>query len=135
MSAAVVSPELDFAAACCLLSSGGPRLVPSFPTRRSSDLVCVQLDTGAVAIVANAQLPEPEGPEAGLRALGFGQLDRKSTRLNSSHMSSSYAVFCLKKKIVAVEDIGHTVRTVFDPHARGAGERGSVVHERCGRVA
>src|SRR5690242_21078326 len=25
-------------------------------------------------------------------------LDRKSTRLNSSHMSISYAVFCLKKK-------------------------------------
>src|SRR5690242_21217208 len=29
--------------------------------------------------------------------LGAG-LDRKSTRLNSSHMSISYAVFCLKKK-------------------------------------
>src|SRR5690242_21195186 len=27
-------------------------------------------------------------------------LDRKSTRLNSSHMSISYAVFCLKKKIL-----------------------------------
>src|SRR5690242_21674459 len=27
-----------------------------------------------------------------------GALDRKSTRLNSSHMSISYAVFCLKKK-------------------------------------
>src|SRR5690554_7379653 len=26
------------------------------------------------------------------------QLDRKSTRLNSSHVRSSYAVFCLKKK-------------------------------------
>src|SRR5690242_21578450 len=26
-------------------------------------------------------------------------LDRKSTRLNSSHMSISYAVFCLKKKM------------------------------------
>src|SRR5699024_12746256 len=26
------------------------------------------------------------------------QLDRKSTRLNSSHVSTSYAVFCLKKK-------------------------------------
>src|SRR5437868_13134957 len=26
------------------------------------------------------------------------QIDRKSTRLNSSHVSSSYAVFCLKKK-------------------------------------
>src|SRR5690242_11483305 len=28
----------------------------------------------------------------------FGVVDRKSTRLNSSHMSISYAVFCLKKK-------------------------------------
>src|SRR5690625_5600325 len=27
------------------------------------------------------------------------QLDRKSTRLNSSHVAISYAVFCLKKKI------------------------------------
>src|SRR5699024_12229427 len=27
-----------------------------------------------------------------------GLLDRKSTRLNSSHVSISYAVFCLKKK-------------------------------------
>src|SRR5690348_18183783 len=29
--------------------------------------------------------------------------DRKSTRLNSSHPSISYAVFCLKKKIKAIE--------------------------------
>src|SRR5690242_21259566 len=29
--------------------------------------------------------------------------DRKSTRLNSSHMSISYAVFCLKKKNEAVQ--------------------------------
>src|SRR5690242_20986980 len=28
--------------------------------------------------------------------------DRKSTRLNSSHMSNSYAVFCLKKKTGAI---------------------------------
>src|SRR5689334_24672136 len=28
----------------------------------------------------------------------LGQKDRKSTRLNSSHSSISYAVFCLKKK-------------------------------------
>src|SRR3712207_7713124 len=27
-----------------------------------------------------------------------GQIDRKSTRLNSSHANISYAVFCLKKK-------------------------------------
>src|SRR5437868_9897575 len=29
---------------------------------------------------------------------GDGRIDRKSTRLNSSHVSISYAVFCLKKK-------------------------------------
>src|SRR5207249_10758714 len=33
-----------------------------------------------------------------LRALSESDLDRKSTRLNSSHVSISYAVFCLKKK-------------------------------------
>src|SRR5207248_10304141 len=36
---------------------------------------------------------------AGLRAARENvQLDRKSTRLNSSHRTISYAVFCLKKK-------------------------------------
>src|SRR5207249_6135321 len=30
---------------------------------------------------------------------GLMSVDRKSTRLNSSHVSISYAVFCLKKKI------------------------------------
>src|SRR5947209_16468757 len=29
---------------------------------------------------------------------GRGAVDRKSTRLNSSHANTSYAVFCLKKK-------------------------------------
>src|SRR5437868_13179178 len=38
--------------------------------------------------------------------------DRKSTRLNSSHVSSSYAVFCLKKKN-AFNDAGR-VRQVPD---------------------
>src|SRR5437868_10746045 len=32
------------------------------------------------------------------RSFGSAALDRKSTRLNSSHVSISYAVFCLKKK-------------------------------------
>src|SRR5690349_25089430 len=31
---------------------------------------------------------------------GATLLDRKSTRLNSSHVEISYAVFCLKKKII-----------------------------------
>src|SRR5438874_12646223 len=32
--------------------------------------------------------------------------DRKSTRLNSSHVEISYAVFCLKKKILTIFCIG-----------------------------
>src|SRR5438477_1558569 len=38
----------------------------------------------------------------GYKLLGLNEADRKSTRLNSSHMSISYAVFCLKKKNAAV---------------------------------
>src|SRR5690348_17990953 len=37
------------------------------------------------------------GGDAGLKTVSARQ-DRKSTRLNSSHPSISYAVFCLKKK-------------------------------------
>src|SRR3712207_8840683 len=38
-------------------------------------------------------------PGTGRGVLQFGtELDRKSTRLNSSHANISYAVFCLKKK-------------------------------------
>src|SRR5947199_10337613 len=35
---------------------------------------------------------------AGAHAPGSHRRDRKSTRLNSSHLGISYAVFCLKKK-------------------------------------
>src|SRR5690625_6743130 len=34
----------------------------------------------------------------GFKRIQQSGLDRKSTRLNSSHVASSYAVFCLKKK-------------------------------------
>src|SRR5256886_4302008 len=37
-------------------------------------------------------------PEYSATTIGPKQLDRKSTRLNSSHSQISYAVFCLKKK-------------------------------------
>src|SRR5438876_7767691 len=40
--------------------------------------------------------------------------DRKSTRLNSSHPSSSYAVFCLKKKT-----INHRITLIGKLHAVG----------------
>src|SRR5262245_65809489 len=64
----------------------------SFPTRRSSDLERVgrqgHIDFGQ----ARGQFPAVGGGELPAR------LDRKSTRLNSSHLGISYAVFCLKKK-------------------------------------
>src|SRR5438309_8005573 len=52
-----------------------------------------------------------ELPRIFLRLLGISE-DRKSTRLNSSHSSISYAVFCLKKKNIAgntltVDDYAH----------------------------
>src|SRR3712207_8711460 len=34
-------------------------------------------------------------------------LDRKSTRLNSSHANISYAVFCLKKKKIMISNCQH----------------------------
>src|SRR5436305_12168239 len=40
-----------------------------------------------------------QGGVAVFRQVQGGQGDRKSTRLNSSHVRISYAVFCLKKKL------------------------------------
>src|SRR5262245_65034444 len=60
-----------------------------FPTRRSSDLSNPRqhgLEPAADA-----------GERAARASTGVGR-DRKSTRLNSSHLGISYAVFCLKKK-------------------------------------
>src|SRR5439155_24421626 len=100
----------------------GPRRhLPSFPTRRSSDLTVLHKD-GAIemsydqlaakdAIVGIYPLisPDAEKPESSLSTtkhapsaahLDIQKLklsvvggDRKSTRLNSSHVAISYAVF------------------------------------------
>src|SRR5206468_12604308 len=66
----------------------------SFPTRRSSDLVLREMPECEFEIVG-ADLPTEllKGVPGVIR-----YLDRKSTRLNSSHDQISYAVFCLKKK-------------------------------------
>src|SRR5207249_7307057 len=88
----------------------------SFPTRRSSDLGQPprQAAHGVDLRPRGHRRPHEEGaPGRGLHGelrparsgparLSVGEprppLDRKSTRLNSSHVSISYAVFCLKKK-------------------------------------
>src|SRR6266542_4851041 len=62
-----------------------------FPTRRSSDL-------------RSERRTFPVGDD--LRGEAAAHLvDRKSTRLNSSHGSISYAVFCLKKKNTYIQTI------------------------------
>src|SRR5207244_11107724 len=91
-----------------------PRLLHSFPTRRSSDLellarVRARLRRGRAEQAPHLRLADLEmdvvtrkarrgGHYLELTAREFELLDRKSTRLNSSHQIISYAVFCLKKK-------------------------------------
>src|SRR5690625_6673859 len=58
-------------------------------------------------LVQKADLP---GTELVLPPGAVG--DRKSTRLNSSHVAISYAVFCLKKKMIQVE-WAKSLRTVI----------------------
>src|SRR4051812_49940353 len=60
----------------------------------------------------------------GAGGLGHQELDRKSTRLNSSHMSISYAVFCLKKKK------GSPLPAADTQQARHATRRGGRVSAR-----
>src|SRR3712207_8997654 len=70
------------------------RLLAAYAGRRPHDPERLQLA---------AHLTEREADI--LRALAEGlsnaEIDRKSTRLNSSHANISYAVFCLKKKKIS----------------------------------
>src|SRR5436305_8028370 len=83
--------------------SGDHRDLHSFPTRRSSDLSCV------FHVVGMPSMRHQRVHKTIHHTLGDGEfqnfaspsvwwIDRKSTRLNSSHVRISYAVFCLKKK-------------------------------------
>src|SRR5207245_8143574 len=108
-------PSLRSFCPLSFLHSCSHQLLHSFPTRRSSDLLAgVDVpDPGDGARVEEevldrllepARLPEERrAAHLAVERLGAEPLDgevrdRKSTRLNSSHGSISYAVFCLKKK-------------------------------------
>src|SRR5699024_12842958 len=100
-----VTPSSLCLAVLFVPSLANPRLLPSFPTRRSSDLGVDARGGSALAVQAVVEgrdhlvlaldpgVDVLQGPSARTR-----WSDRKSTRLNSSHVSISYAVFCLKKK-------------------------------------
>src|SRR5690606_40773202 len=79
-----------------------------FPTRRSSDLRLFAApgnsELDAFLFADGGRIRQRQDPwddsannRYDLAAAGLG-LDRKSTRLNSSHVKISYAVFCLKNK-------------------------------------
>src|SRR5207245_6879763 len=88
-------------------------ILHSFPTRRSSDLSS-PIETPRILEISSETFAAGSTPPwPGLApwlilsstiliwsalATRADQIDRKSTRLNSSHGSISYAVFCLKKK-------------------------------------
>src|SRR5438034_8202177 len=103
MSTLCCTTQMTCVLLCCLffLYCGDHPDLHSFPTRRSSDLGPGPQGRRAAVGVG---VPEPRaGPRrnpAGRGRPGTGRRvqDRKSTRLNSSHTVSSYAVFCLKKK-------------------------------------
>src|SRR5439155_23701255 len=82
---------------------------------RAIDAMLVQSRFGksGATIVLEEKL---DGPELSVLGITDGTdviaLDRKSTRLNSSHVAISYAVFCLKKK--------KTCRTCAAPRSTGA---------------
>src|SRR5205085_8484503 len=96
--------------------SAAPPAVPSFPTRRSSDLPRRRPDASARTRCSSSRISlrsldsaRSSGSAIAGRLLRQGgdhddqdqpteRQDRKSTRLNSSHSQISYAVFCLKKK-------------------------------------
>src|SRR5256885_3706113 len=68
---------------------------------------------------ALALLEEVEIPQARERMAQYPHQfsgDRKSTRLNSSHLVISYAVFCLKKEVIHGTAVDHRCRC---PHRPG----------------
>src|SRR3989442_8698698 len=56
------------------------------------------LDIDALKVVAAGVNSQRSPERACVLVTHYQRLDRKSTRLNSSHVRISYAVFCLKKK-------------------------------------
>src|SRR5439155_25001793 len=104
------SPLSIYFSSLFFYSYRSPRDLPSFPTRRSSDLlrsVTLRLQlqkSHSVAAQRHRYFLAGRDTNCGRAASRVGFCincygrDRKSTRLNSSHVAISYAVFCLKKK-------------------------------------
>src|SRR5690625_7376197 len=62
------------------------------------DALPISLLLSGKTIVIDLGHGGPDGGAQGIDKTQEKDIDRKSTRLNSSHVAISYAVFCLKKK-------------------------------------
>src|SRR5690242_21173655 len=62
------------------------------------DFDAIEVENATPGFYVFNQLARRLSVGLGRAEVGGSDADRKSTRLNSSHMSISYAVFCLKKK-------------------------------------
>src|SRR5699024_12053580 len=96
LSPRVVSPTVSSAPVYSFSCSAHPSRVPSVPTRRSSDLGYITgvSKTYLATIRLGSSTPTDDEPRR------IDARDRNSTRLNSSHVSLSYAVFCWRRKNV-----------------------------------
>src|SRR5207302_11318012 len=74
------------------------RPLHSFPTRRSSELASAPAASAPKFAVHFSSRKSGWLVRRADRERAALDADRKSTRLNSSHVKISYAVFCLKKK-------------------------------------
>src|SRR2546426_6178444 len=74
---------------------------PDNPRRAKKERIQAEFPCGTAALAVRPTLHAMGDGLVQLRE-AWGEKDRKSTRLNSSHLVISYAVFCLKKKKHAV---------------------------------
>src|SRR3712207_6852218 len=81
--------------------------LPIYPALADSVVMNVQHDARGV-VLALLEKPHDDMHHELHRGVIVIEKDRKSTRLNSSHANISYAVFCLKKKIIILLKIIHT---------------------------
>src|SRR5689334_24491479 len=81
------------------LQQAADRLVEHFGGERVAHVVALDVGLRRVDMGGrDLRLLDPQAIDIVLEAEPGWEEDRKSTRLNSSHSSISYAVFCLKKK-------------------------------------
>src|SRR5690625_6690649 len=118
-------------------------LIDGFGTRARA---YVQVQNGCDHRCTFCIIPYARGNSRSVPAGVVVEQDRKSTRLNSSHVAISYAVFCLKKKTTLIEQLVPSVdlpaeqvvaayHVLANAQMPGPGDIVPRRHEACGHHA